>query len=49
MSAGQTWDPVDNDRVRDAPAVGRGTVPYLYMDAQDTDRAAPSRSGPEFH
>lgn len=24
-------DPVDNDRVRDAPAVDRGTVPYIWM------------------
>jgi hypothetical protein len=39
-------DPVDNDRVRDAPAVDRGNGLLLHMDVQDTDLAAPGRSGP---
>jgi hypothetical protein len=41
-------DPVDNDRVRDAPAVDRGDGLLLHMDVQDTDLAAPGRAGPEF-
>ena len=46
MSAGPDLDPVDNDRVRDAPAVDRGDGLLLHMDVQDTDLAAPGRSGP---
>ena len=44
--AGGSVDQVDDDRVRDAPAVDRGTVSYLHMDVKDTDLAAPGRSGP---
>jgi hypothetical protein len=45
-SGARPVDPVDNDRVRDAPAVDRGNGLLLHMDVQDTDLAAPGRSGP---
>ena len=39
-------DLVDNDRVLTRLPLIAGTVSYLHIDVQDTDLAAPGRSGP---